>query len=74
MPTKDELGTLAVRAAVTFLQVFLATLIGANVFDVGGADAVSALSASALAGIGAALSIIYNYLTNLGQRLEGKVG
>ena len=69
MPTKTELVSLAIRAVVTFLQVALSVLIAGNL-GADGADTLSLLESAAVGGIGAVLSVLYNYLTNLGQRLE----
>lgn len=69
MPTTSELKALAIRAAVTFLQVALSILIAGNVFGTG-TDTVSVLASAGAGGIGAVLSLAYNYLTHLGERLE----
>lgn len=69
MPTNSELKALAIRAAVTFLQVALSILLAGNVFGAG-TDTVSVLASAGAGGIGAVLSLAYNYLTNLGDRLE----
>jgi len=56
----------ALRAAVTFIEVALSTLIGVNVFDM----TVNAWQTVAMSGIGAAISVIYNWVTLLRQQLD----
>ena len=72
MPTTAEFQSLAVKAAVTFLQVFIGILLGAQLFG-GDLETVSAAQSAAAGGLGAALSVFYNWLTNLGTRLEPAV-
>ncbi len=60
----------AIRAAVTFLQVAVGILVSANIFQIDGLEAVSVLESAAAGGAGAALSVLYNYITDLGQKLE----
>ena len=50
---------ISIRAIVTFFQVAISVLIGSGVFEF----TTSALQLSAMSGIGAALSVIYNGLT-----------
>lgn len=72
MPTKAELQSLAIKAVVTFLQAALAVLIAGNVFNAG-TDSVSVLASAGVGGLAAVLSLVYNYLTQLGTRLEKAV-
>lgn len=69
MPTKQELQSLAVKAVVTFLQVSLSIIIAGNLFGAG-TDTVSLLASAGAGGVGAVLSVIYNYLTALGTKLD----
>ena len=73
MPTKAELQSLAVKAIVTFLQVFLSVMIADWAAGITGTEILSTAETAAVSGIGAVLSVIYNYLTNLGTRLEKAV-
>lgn len=50
---------ISLRAVVTFFQVAISVLIGGGLFDY----STSALQTAAVSGIGAALSVIYNALT-----------
>ncbi len=69
MPTLQEFKSLVIRMVVTFLQVALAVVI-ADGLGVDGADTLSTLDTAAMAGLGAVLSVFYNYMTKLGSRLE----
>lgn len=61
---------LLVRAVVTFVEVVLSTAVGANVFGWG----VSGWQAAAAAGVGAAISVIYNWVFNYRQKLDDEAG
>lgn len=70
MPTASELRSLVTRAVVTFLQVAIAVLVAEGLGS-SAAEALDTAETAAVAGIGAVLSVAYNYLSNLGSRLEG---
>jgi uncharacterized membrane protein len=61
---------LLVRAVVTFVEVVLSTAVGANVFGWG----VSGWQAASAAGVGAAISVIYNWVFNYRQKLDDEAG
>ena len=50
---------IAVRAAVTFCQVAISVFVGSGLFDF----SIPTIRTAAVSGIGAALSVIYNALT-----------
>lgn len=54
-----DIKRITVRAIVTFFQVAISVLIGGGLFDY----SLEALQLAAVSGIGAALSVIYNALT-----------
>ena len=57
---------LLLRAVVTFVEVVLSTAVGANVFGWG----VTGWQTAAAAGVGAAISVLYNWVFNYRQRLD----
>ena len=57
---------LLLRAVVTFVEVVLSTAVGSNVFNWG----VSGWQAAAAAGVGAVISVLYNWTFNYQQKLE----
>lgn len=54
-----DIKRITIRAVVTFFQVAISVLIGGGLFDY----SLEALQLAAVSGIGAALSVIYNSLT-----------
>jgi hypothetical protein len=67
---KESFGHLLLRAVVTFAEVALSTAVGANVFSWG----VTGWQTAAVAGIGAALSVIYNWLVVYEKKLDKEAG
>lgn len=57
---------LLLRAVVTFVEVVLSTAVGSNVF---GWD-VTSVQAAVAAGVGAVISVLYNWVFNYRQQLD----